>query len=325
MQLRRSALSGLRPLPGLALALLLTAALLLGLLPPCGGREFDPYSDNGGTVLGLAGSDYALVAADTRLSEQYFIRSRSLSRLSAPEEGLLFCGAGCWADTLALSKELRLAALAYQWEHGCTLRIEPLSHLLSSELYSRRFFPYYSFCLVAGIDKTGAGAVFRYDAVGSSERVRCACLGKGEKLLQPLLDELTAMERDDSMWTLAKGGQPQFVSQGAPLPKTLSNADEAGDGASGSGGGLQGRLGALCVGLSAEQACAAVVRAFRAAAEREISVGDGLDVWLLRRRPEPTPPSEPQSQQQQQRGLSPTSPRAYSYHIEKRSFPLPQH
>jgi 20S proteasome subunit beta 6 len=120
-------------------------------LPLCGSKEFDPYSDNGGTVLGLAGADYVLVAADTRLSEQYFIRSRSLSRLSAPGEGLLFCGAGCWSDTLALSKELRLAALSYAWEHGCSLSIDPLSNLLSSELYSRRFFPYYSFCLVAGI------------------------------------------------------------------------------------------------------------------------------------------------------------------------------
>ena len=44
-------------------------------------NKFDPYVDNGGTVLGLAGKDFVLIAADTRLSDQYMIRSRSISRI----------------------------------------------------------------------------------------------------------------------------------------------------------------------------------------------------------------------------------------------------
>jgi 20S proteasome alpha/beta subunit len=44
-------------------------------------NKFDPYVDNGGTVVGLACKEFCLVAADSRLSEQYFIRSRSLSRI----------------------------------------------------------------------------------------------------------------------------------------------------------------------------------------------------------------------------------------------------
>ena len=41
----------------------------------------------------------------------------------------------------------------------------------------------------------GHGALYRYDAVGSYERVRAVCVGKGEKLIQPLLDEMTNMEQ----------------------------------------------------------------------------------------------------------------------------------
>ena len=41
----------------------------------------------------------------------------------------------------------------------------------------------------------GKGALYRYDAVGSYERVRAVCAGRGEKLIQPLLDELTDMEK----------------------------------------------------------------------------------------------------------------------------------
>ena len=31
-------------------------------------RRFSPYSDNGGSVVAIAGEDYAIIASDTRLS-----------------------------------------------------------------------------------------------------------------------------------------------------------------------------------------------------------------------------------------------------------------
>jgi len=42
--------------------------------------------------------------------------------------------------------------------------------------------------------------LYRYDAVGSSERVTAACSGKGEQMIQPMLDEMTNMEEDLSLW-----------------------------------------------------------------------------------------------------------------------------
>jgi 20S proteasome subunit beta 6 len=39
-------------------------------------RAFNPYSENGGTILAIAGADFAVIAGDTRQSEGYSIQTR---------------------------------------------------------------------------------------------------------------------------------------------------------------------------------------------------------------------------------------------------------
>lgn len=55
-----------------------TAITFCALLSICSSK-FDPYVDNGKTVVGLAGKGFCILASDTRLSEQYSIRSRNTS------------------------------------------------------------------------------------------------------------------------------------------------------------------------------------------------------------------------------------------------------
>jgi len=39
-------------------------------------RAFNPYADNGGTILAVAGADFTVIAGDTRQSEGYSIQTR---------------------------------------------------------------------------------------------------------------------------------------------------------------------------------------------------------------------------------------------------------
>lgn len=89
------------------------------------------------------------------------------------------------------------------------------AQLLSVTLYYRRFFPYYAFCMIGGIDedgegsccvvmvvdktrsysfdflvRIGKGAVYGYDAVGSFKRDDYGCMGSGQNFIMPILDNL---------------------------------------------------------------------------------------------------------------------------------------
>merc|ERR1712110_408184 len=62
----------------------------------------------------------------------------------------------------------------------------------STMLYHKRFFPYYTFNVVAGIDDDGEGAVYHYDAIGSFERVPYTTSGSGSSLVMSDLDAQVA-------------------------------------------------------------------------------------------------------------------------------------
>lgn len=83
--------------------------------------------------------------------------------------------------------------------------------------------------------------MYSYDVVGSYNRVTAACCGRGQELMQPVLDQFAA---------------------------------EAPEGAG--------------VTLSCEEAVRVVKEAFLSGAEREISIGDEVEVVVMKRGQRPT-------------------------------------
>ena len=76
----------------------------------------------------------------------------------------------------------------YEHEHRKAPSLEAVAQLLSTMLYHKRFFPYYTFNVLAGTDSKGKGGVYVYDAIGSFERVPWAANGSGGHQVMSVLD-----------------------------------------------------------------------------------------------------------------------------------------
>ena len=84
--------------------------------------------------------------------------------------------------------------------------------------------------------------MYDYDAVGGFGRVSAACVGRGQALLQPLLDRLAS----SSSVVVSKGGPPPHVNE-----------------------------------IGWEEAVELVKASYLSGGEREISIGDEMEIVVL--------------------------------------------
>lgn len=96
----------------------------------------------------------------------------------------------------------------YEHQHGKQMSTKAIAQMLSNTLYYKRFFPYYTFNLVAGLNEKGKcwwwflcwfhvlgeGVVYGYDAIGSYEAIEAGAQGSGQMLVQALLDNQVAFK-----------------------------------------------------------------------------------------------------------------------------------
>ncbi|EGR33723.1 proteasome subunit beta type 1, putative, partial [Ichthyophthirius multifiliis] len=167
--------------------------------------QFNPYVFNAGTVCAIGGKGFVIVAGDTRLSQGYSIISRENSKLCKLSDNVYLATSGMYADFVALSKQLQSRLQMYQYNNQKQASMKAISTLLSRTLYYKRyiyfiinfinkyiyrFFPYYTFNLLAGFDNQGNGQVIGYDAVGSGDFKQYAVLGSGAQLIVPIFDQI---------------------------------------------------------------------------------------------------------------------------------------
>ena len=95
-----------------------------------------------------------------------------------------------YADIVELQKTLKIKIDIYKSTHKRDPDLGNLAQMLSVTLYSRRFFPYYAFNILAGEDENGVFRCYGYDAVGSYDEAPYGAQGSGNELVTPVLDNI---------------------------------------------------------------------------------------------------------------------------------------
>ncbi|KAI6044049.1 nucleophile aminohydrolase [Pisolithus marmoratus] len=150
--------------------------------------SFNPYTENGGTILAIAGADFSVVAGDTRQSEGYNIQTRYAPKVFRLTDRAVLAVNGFAADGNMFVKKVKQRLEWYRHAHAKDMPLRSIARLIQTMLYSRRFFPYYVYNILGGIEEDGSGAVYSFDPVGSYERETCRAAGPAQSLLQPFLD-----------------------------------------------------------------------------------------------------------------------------------------
>jgi len=148
--------------------------------------------------VGVSGENFCVIAADTRMSNGYSISTRHGHKIIRLTDKCVLATAGMQSDTATLHKVLQARLQHYEHQHRKQMSVTAIAQLLSTLLYYKRFFPYYTFNVLGGIDEHGKGCCFSYDAVGSFERTVYSSSGTGQGLVQPLLDNQLGWKNQDT-------------------------------------------------------------------------------------------------------------------------------
>jgi 20S proteasome subunit beta 6 len=213
------------------------------------------YTDNGGSTLGISGSDFTIIAGDTRSVSGYSINTRyapKVFKIGGDDETgegahIVLSVVGFAADGLALKERLDSIVKVYRYQHGKPMSVNACAQRLSTILYQKRFFPYYVHAILGGLDEEGKGALYSYDPVGSYEREQCRAAGAAASLIMPFLDNQVNLKNQ----YVPGSGEGLHLEKRKPEPLPRNTVEQL------------------------------VRDAFTSAVERHIEVGDGLQMMVI--------------------------------------------
>jgi 20S proteasome subunit beta 6 len=219
--------------------------------------HWSPYTDNGGTTAAIAGKDFVIIGGDTRLNDEYNFHTRNdESKLFQLTDKSMLASGGMQADRLQLQQVLKFRIEWFKHHNGGrTPSTEALAQLLSTILYQRRWFPYYTFNVIGGLDEKGQGVCYSYDAVGTTEPLEFGTTGTGSAFIEPLLDCILRRQHQFDIPAEEQArGRPAFNK----LFKYRTEAE-----------------------VTVQQALSMLKSAFQCAAERDVYTGDCVKFWVL--------------------------------------------
>ncbi|GAO52283.1 N-terminal nucleophile aminohydrolase [Saitoella complicata NRRL Y-17804] len=123
---------------------------------------------NGGSCVAMTGKDCIAIACDLRLgSNQALTVANNFEKVFPMGEKTFVGLTGLATDVLTLHETLRFKTNMYRLREERAIEPPILANLISSTLYEKRFGPYFTNPVVAGLDsKTNKPFICGFDSIG---------------------------------------------------------------------------------------------------------------------------------------------------------------
>ncbi|TPX51165.1 hypothetical protein SeLEV6574_g00456 [Synchytrium endobioticum] len=121
---------------------------------------------NGGALVAMKGKNCVAIAADRRFGIQALTLGTDFQKIFQINDKLFIGFSGLATDVQTLSQRLRFAVNMYKLREERDIKPKTFAHLVSSTLYGKRFGPWFTEPIVAGLEPDGTPFICSTDLIG---------------------------------------------------------------------------------------------------------------------------------------------------------------
>lgn len=121
---------------------------------------------NGGAVVAMKGKGCVAIASDKRFGQQAMTVSMNFPKIFSISPKIRIGLAGLATDVQTLFSKIKYKVDMYQLEEHRPITPKSLVHLVSHMLYEKRFGPYFTEPVIAGMDEHGTPFIYSMDLIG---------------------------------------------------------------------------------------------------------------------------------------------------------------
>jgi proteasome beta subunit len=142
----------------------------------------------GTTTIGMVCKDGVVLATERRATAGNVISNKQTQKLFKIDQNIGITIAGLVGDAQVLARYLKAEVSLYRLRRNAPLTAEGAATLLANILNGNRFYPYYAWLILGGMDTKG-GHVFSVDPAGGCIEDKFVSVGSGSNFAYGLLEE----------------------------------------------------------------------------------------------------------------------------------------
>ena len=142
----------------------------------------------GTTTIGLVCKDGVVLATERRATAGTMISNKQTQKVFKIDQNIGITIAGLVGDAQVLARYLKAEVSLYRLRRSAPLSAEGAATLLANILSGNRYYPYYAWLILGGVDGKG-GHVFSVDPAGGCIEDRFVSVGSGSTFAYGLLEE----------------------------------------------------------------------------------------------------------------------------------------